>query len=228
MMKLKVHRASWELEELAQKWGVKDTQQRDLRRLVMHGLLRPYAMFNRDLQPVVIMDGGEVVPIGGPVTYSGNLWLVQEMAQPFSNFDCFYGVLRDCETDGPGAAYFALSEPMTLSEALALFVVSDENRIEVERLHGLAEGSAPSGREEKTRDVMLVTMACELYGWEPGSERSTGATELIARAKELGFTLSYPTVRKHLKESWERASPTLAAEAARAAAPVEGIPHQPH
>lgn len=226
MTKLKVHREAWELGELAEKWGVKDSQQRDLRRLVMQGLLRPYAMFNRELCPVVIAEDGEPIPIGDPAPYVGNLWLVQDLAQPFSNFDCFYRVLRDGPGDGPEVAYYVLPEPMTLSEALALFVVTDEDRLEVERAHGLqGDGATPGQREERTRDVMLVTMACELYGWEPGSERSTGATELILRAKELGFSLSYPTVRKHLKESWERAQPVRVSEVARADTPSLNPPH---
>lgn len=71
------------------------------------------------------------------------------------------------------------------------------------------EGGGLNRREERTRDVLICIMAMELYGWEPGSERSTGATELINLARTRGFRLSYPTVRKHLREAWERATPIV-------------------
>jgi hypothetical protein len=208
MIRVRVHRERWEFAELAERWGFKkDERHRDLRRLIIQRALTPYSWFRTDLQPLVLLQEGPIAA-GDPVQFSGELWLAQELGVQVDTFEYLYPAVRD-RREHEGAQYWALPEPTTLSAVLATFVVSDENVRCFEDQQRIPDADrALSQRQEKTRDVMLVTMARELYGWEPGGDRSTGATELIAQAKTNGFSLSYPTVREHLRLAWERCPPT--------------------
>lgn len=212
MNKLKVRRETWMFRELMERWGIRD--EADMRRLIIQGEVRPFSYFRLPLQLMTFVDGGPV-PIGPETLYEGRLWLAQETGIQTGNHDYLYPVLRTTPDHEDGAAYWALPASvsgglLSLGDVLDSFVVSDENRQEVEDAHRLAGPERSLGkREEKTVFVMLVTMFHELYGWQPGDPRSTGATELVHAAKELGFSLSLPTVRKYLELSWEQCPPRL-------------------
>lgn len=217
MIPLRVSRAIWEFDELAAAWRIKDERRRDLARLIESGDLRPFSAVHCDLQPLTVLDG-QAMPLGEPIRYRGRLYAAQELAQQVGNLEYAYGVLRTTPApDDPDALYFAPPAPFTTADLLENFAVTDENRREVEdKAKQSASAEECDGElskaKEKTRDILIVVMAQELYGWEPGSERSTGATELIHLAKQYGYSLSHPTVRAHLQLACKRCPPKLSAQ----------------
>lgn len=204
MKTFKVPREFWAFDEVRAALGISE---RDLKRMVMDGAIRPVSMFSRPLH-LVTMEGEVPVSVSEEVVaFHGWLFAAQEQAEQFDNFNCLYRLWRNSPFHADGVAYYSLPDPMTLDQLLALSVVLDEH---VQRLLS-AQREDPdrdlSAREEKTRDKLIAGFAAEMFKWQGGDLTFKGLTEFCDALNAIEIGVSPNTVKEHVELAWTRAKP---------------------
>ena len=210
MRRIQVRRDTWDLEELAERWGLKrDEARRDMRRLIASGEIEPFKMVLDTLQRIQIVDE-RAVRVGAPSEYCGNVWVAQEYAIKTGNFEYAYPLLRDRPRRESDPVYFELPTPCALSDVFGSFVVSDANVQTFEASQGFgAEDRSPSKRQERTQDVILLALYYDAYSRLPDDPRCTGVTDIVKAADAIGLKVSVPSVREHLRAATKRLAPGL-------------------
>ena len=85
-------------------------------------------------------------------------------------------------------------------------------RYELDRLRDANAPAPPapkglSERERSSSRKMVIAMAMELYGYIPGTGRSTAAKDIADEIQKRGMRLDEDTIRKYLKEAAEEELP---------------------
>ncbi|QJW84363.1 hypothetical protein HK414_13000 [Ramlibacter terrae] len=197
MIRLNVHRESWQFPELMERWGF--TRDTDVKRLIQRGELTPYATFARDLHPVAMVDGAPMVE-AELLPVHGDLWLVQGLAMKVDNFDYFYRFMSSVPnwSEGAEGQLWALPETTSSDDVLLTFVVSDDNRLAVEKAH---LDKQPSQKSQNVKDRLLVTLALDRLNWKAGKDVDfTGLTEVIDGTGAYGIPVSYNSAKKHIRD----------------------------
>jgi hypothetical protein len=206
MKPLKVHRPQWTFREVQEHFGMKSDL--DLRRLVITGVIRPAAHFSRLLQPVQFEGDLPVVKQEELTRVRGWLWPAVERAEQVDNFETLYRLVRDRPEHSEEALYWALPEPLTLTQLLVVAVVFDENIKAIEQLQRSDPDREPTGKEERMRDKLITLLAAEHLGWLPWEDgRDMQLAGFLEAANEHRLPMSRNAVKRHLRLAWERAKP---------------------
>jgi hypothetical protein len=211
MAALKIPRKYWTLDELRVKWKLAP-ESPDLQRLVMDGILKPCVMLATELHPVVVQDGKAAVLRDQLVLVSGQ-WLYPVYPRQVEAFNCVYDCVSDMALPVAGSTLWGLPVQLTLDDLMRSSVVMTED-VEAAEVALRQEGARRnlvddelSAKQERTRDKILVSLAVEAIGWDPASERSTGAARIVQIAEDLGLSVSVNAVKEHLRLAWDRCPP---------------------
>jgi hypothetical protein len=213
MAALKIPRKYWTLDELRAKWKLAPDSP-DLHRLVMDGILKPCVMLATELHPVAVEDGNAVILRDQLELVSGQ-WLYPVYPRQVEAFNCVYECVADMALPVAGSTLWGLPATLTLNDVMrsAVVMAEDVQAAEIElRREGArrnVEEDELSVKHERTRDKMLVALAVETIGWDPASERSTGAARLVEIAEGLGLPVSVNAVKDHLRLAWDRCQPKV-------------------
>jgi len=213
MAALKIPRKYWTLDELRVKWKL-PPESPDLQRLVMDGILKPCVMLATELHPVAVKDGNAVILRDQLELVSGQ-WLYPVYPRQVEAFNCVYDCVSDMALPVAGSTLWGLPVQLTLDDLMRSSVVMTED-VEAAEAELRKEGARRnllddelSAKQEKTRDKMLIALAVEAIGWDPASERSTGAARIVEIAEGLGLAVSVNAVKEHLRLAWDRCPPKV-------------------
>ncbi len=191
--------------ELARRWKL-EPGSFDIHRAILNGSLRPSLYVNAPLFRIKLVDGAPLPLTGEREALSG--WFYPVYLQQIAELDCAFQLVAEVAEPTEETPLWALDTPMQLGELLQRGVVMMPDLQQTEHALG-GSGDELSAKDERTRDKMIVSMAFQLYGWDPAGDKSKGVTEMMRDAQANGIPVSYNTLKKHLRRAWERCPPLL-------------------
>lgn len=201
-MGLHIPRRYLDLPELVQRLSCTD---KDVRALIVDGILRVSLMVADDLRAVAFVEsGGKFRPVEARVD---DRPIIQRLAGYYTleapierrALECDFSFISDAANpEQTGVSWWLLNAPVSLSEIWAECVVMMPEVLRVEAL--LRRNVADLKPKERAKAAQIIFgLALTSYGYDPEKARNEAPRQIVDDLATRGISVDVDTVRKWIK-----------------------------